>query len=66
MTKKLSKTILNLVLFVSLFSIIIMKVFDLSFEYNEYQNNKKLIKEKFLQQEKKNLKLEVNKAISLI
>ncbi|RXJ97330.1 hypothetical protein CRV00_00385 [Malaciobacter molluscorum] len=66
MTKKLSKVIFYLILIVSLFSIVIMKIFGFSYEYKLYKDNKNAIKEEYLEKQKLNLKIEVDKAISLI
>ncbi|RXK01026.1 hypothetical protein CRU98_00815 [Arcobacter sp. CECT 8986] len=66
MTKQLSKVIFYLILIVSLFSIIIMKIFDFSYEYKLYKENEHSVREEYLEKQKSNLKIEIDKAISLI
>ena len=66
MRYKLSKIIFYIVFCISIFSIVVIEVFDVSYEYSLYQDNSIRLEKEFVKKQKQNLKLEVQRAIALI
>ncbi len=65
-TYKLSNIIFYIITLISFISLVIIEVFDITYEYNYFKKNTNELKKSFLEKEKDNLKSEVNKAISFI